>query len=205
MAFKLRPGKPEDVAQIAEIFFEVFSSHVIIGRVFPVGTQPALDFWHNSLNDDFKNPANRFLVVDDVSTTPPTMAAFARWNRVEATPDGAPPAEWPSNWPPNGDPALADRFFGELGAKHTEIMGRREHWFLELIATRHAYQRKGLGAMLVQWGIDRAEEEGWQCYLDSTPDGRRLYEKLGFRTLYTTEFPEMGYTHEFMLREKSKR
>lgn len=202
MAFKLRPGKPEDVPEFVKIFFDGFSNHPITARVFRPGTKEAMDFWQNSLASEIKDTNARFLAIEDISTTPPTMAAFAKWNRVEASDN--PPAELPNNWPSNGDTDLAKRFFGELGAKHAEIMGGREHWYLELIATRADYQRRGLGVMLVQWGIDRADEEGWECYLDSTPEGKRLYHKLGFATVCTTEYPDISYRHEFMVREKRK-
>jgi GNAT superfamily N-acetyltransferase len=202
MEFNLRPGQPEDVPDFVKTFFDSFSTHAPTIRIFPLGTKPAWDFWHNSLTDEIKDPAARFILLEDVSTTPPTVAAFAKWNRLEAS--DKPQDPLPDEWPSNGDQDLARRFFGELHAKHGEIMGGREHWYLELIATRKAYQRRGLGARLVRWGMDRADEEGWDCYLDSTPEGKRLYEKLGFKTLYTTDFPDVEYRQEFMLREKRK-
>ncbi|KAH8908544.1 acyl-CoA N-acyltransferase [Coniochaeta sp. PMI_546] len=202
MELKLRPGKPEDVKDYVDTFFDGFSTHAVTQRVFPLGTKIAWDWWYASLSDEIKDPAAHFIVIEDVSTTPPTMAAFAKWNRIQAS--TKPQEPLPDNWPSNGDQDLGRRFFGELHAKHGEIMGGREHWNLELIATKKAYQRKGLGARLVQWGVDRAAEDGWDCYLDSTPEGRRLYEKLGFKTLCTTEFPEINYTQEFMVLEHKR-
>ncbi|KAJ9138985.1 Acyl-CoA N-acyltransferase [Coniochaeta hoffmannii] len=200
MEFKLRPGKPEDVPNFIETFFDGFSDHAPTVRIFPRGTKPVLDYWHRSLTEEIQDPAARFIVIEDTSTSSPTMAAFAKWVRVEATDK---PEEPPADaWPENGDVDLARRFFGDLHTKHGEIMGGREHWFLELIATKKAYQRKGLGARLVQWGVDEAGRDGWECYLDSTPQGKRLYQKFGFRTLCTTDYPELKYTQDFMLRDK---
>lgn len=35
--------------------------------------------------------------------------------------------------------------------------------------------------MLTQWGVDLANREGLTTCLESTPFGRRLYEKCGFQ------------------------
>lgn len=200
MELKLRPGRPEDVKDYVDTFFDGFSTHVVTQRVFPIGTKEAWDWWYAALTDEVKCPAARFIVIEDTSTTPPTMAAFAKWNRMEASTN--PEAPLPDDWPSNADKDLARSFFGELHARHGEIMGGREHWYLELIATKKAYQRRGIGAMLVQWGLDRAVEDGgWDCYLDSTPEGRRLYEKLGFKTLCTTDYPDIDYAQRFMVLE----
>jgi GNAT superfamily N-acetyltransferase len=201
MDFNLRPGRPEDVADFVKTFFDAFSTHAVTVRVFPLGTKPALDYWYSSLTDEVKDPAARFIVIEDLSTTPPTMAAFAKWNRVEA--NDKPHERLPDAWPETGDRELGRRFFAELHDKHHEIMGGRGHWYLELIATKKGYQRRGLGAQLVRWGMEKADEEGWDCYLDSTPEGKPLYRKLGFKTLCTTAFPEIEYTQAFMLRHPS--
>lgn len=45
------------------------------------------------------------------------------------------------------------------------------------------YQRKGIGKMLMQWGLDRAEKDGQDVCLSSSTAGLSLYLKLGFVAL----------------------
>ena len=172
-------------------------------RYFKLGSPEAWDFINFVVYDDEVNdPHAHFIVIDDVSTTPPTMAAMAKWNKVKATTE--PERFTPDALPANGDPELAALFFAELHNKHVEIMGGREHWYLEMVATKKAYQRNGLGKTLVSWGIERAAEDGLDCYLDSTPEGQRLYEKLGFKTLSTTDFLDGRYTQSFMMLDNKR-
>jgi len=61
-------------------------------------------------------------------------------------------------------------------------MGKeRKHWYLELIATRPEWQGKGAAGKLIRWGLERADEEGTECYLEASPDGKPVYERFGWR------------------------
>jgi GNAT superfamily N-acetyltransferase len=84
-------------------------------------------------------------------------------------------------------------------------LGRRPHWFLELIARRAGYQGKGAGGMLIRWGTDRADEEGLESYLDATPEGKPVYERYGFRELETLRFFGGKYAQCFMIRDAKTR
>jgi GNAT superfamily N-acetyltransferase len=50
-----------------------------------------------------------------------------------------------------------------------------------LLATDAAYQRRGLGGMLLGHVIALAEAEGKKIYLEATKVGHPLYQKLGWR------------------------
>lgn len=58
------------------------------------------------------------------------------------------------------------------------------HLYLEYLATRRDRQGRGLGAAVLQPVLDRADEEGLGCYLESSnPRNRPFYARLGFREL----------------------
>lgn len=59
-------------------------------------------------------------------------------------------------------------------------MRERKHWYLELIATKPEWQRKGAAGSLIRWGLERADEEGVETYLEASPVGKGLYEYFGF-------------------------
>ncbi|KAH8820565.1 acyl-CoA N-acyltransferase [Xylogone sp. PMI_703] len=44
-----------------------------------------------------------------------------------------------------------------------------------------AYQRRGIGQLLVSYGIKRADEMGVEAHVEASPLGRRLYQLCGFR------------------------
>jgi len=52
---------------------------------------------------------------------------------------------------------------------------------LFIIFTHPDYRRQGVGQQFMDWGLKKADELGFDFYLDSTPYGRLLYEANGFR------------------------
>lgn len=52
---------------------------------------------------------------------------------------------------------------------------------MEVIATRPEYQGKGAGGQLIKWGLEKADEEGTETYLEASPHGKPIYERYGFR------------------------
>lgn len=55
------------------------------------------------------------------------------------------------------------------------------HWYLTHLAVRPDDQGRGLGRVLLQWGIERAEEEGVGTYLETTnPDNLPFYRAAGY-------------------------
>ncbi len=77
MKLQLRKGAPEDVPNFVETVVPAFSTNLIHQRVFPQGTQVTTDFWQSSLAEEIHDPKARFVVVEDMDTTPPTFVAFA--------------------------------------------------------------------------------------------------------------------------------
>lgn len=48
------------------------------------------------------------------------------------------------------------------------------------LVTRNLQRRRGAARMLVQWGLDRAEEMRVPAYLEAGVNGKPVYEKMGF-------------------------
>ena len=63
-------------------------------------------------------------------------------------------------------------------------------------------QRRGIGRMLVNWGIQKAEQQQRDCYLVSTPSGLPLYESVGFET--QREVLMFGVPHMSMMKWHTK-
>ncbi len=65
------------------------------------------------------------------------------------------------------------------------------HWYLFMLGVSPAYQRTGIGSLLLQPIIKQADKEGLPCYLEtSTEGGVRFYQRLGFEVVRTGGIPE---------------
>ena len=54
---------------------------------------------------------------------------------------------------------------------------------LQTVAVHPDHQRRGIGKLLMDWGMDVAERMNVPVYLEATYEGAPLYKKCGFETL----------------------
>lgn len=52
---------------------------------------------------------------------------------------------------------------------------------LSVLVVHPEHQRRGLGALQLQYGLKKADELGVQAFLESSPKGKGLYAKYGFK------------------------
>lgn len=53
-------------------------------------------------------------------------------------------------------------------------------WYLECLAVRPEYQKRGVGKELVRWGLEKSEQEGMCCSVISALGRDRFYQACGF-------------------------
>ncbi|KAI7715111.1 hypothetical protein KC353_g6337, partial [Hortaea werneckii] len=58
---------------------------------------------------------------------------------------------------------------------------------LEIIATHPQYRGRGAGSMMINWGLERADQDNVEAYLEASPEAVSLYEKLGFENVASTD------------------
>jgi GNAT superfamily N-acetyltransferase len=175
MPLTLRKATPEDSKALTDIYFSAFSIDAISLLVFPRNNAAASKFWYDSVIEEIADPTAHFICIVDTDTPDQTVVAYAKWN----TPSAPVAGELPE-WPAGGDHEIANHFFGNLVSRHAKIMEGRKHWYLELVATRPEYQGRGAAGKLLRWGMERADEEGTETYLEASPDGKPIYEHFGF-------------------------
>ncbi|OCL15025.1 acyl-CoA N-acyltransferase [Glonium stellatum] len=124
----------------------------------------------------------RLKVVD---TDSGEIIACAQWSvyphgKTEAgsKDDGKPPYT-----PPEVNLPALKALLGPLRGANIEIMGTRPYVMLNTLTTLPEHQRRGAASMLVQWGVDKADEMGVETYLDSSIIARPLYERFGFEVV----------------------
>jgi GNAT superfamily N-acetyltransferase len=81
---------------------------------------------------------------------------------------------------------------------------------LHMLHADPAFQGRGAGGMLVEWGTKIADELGLPAYLESSPKGYRVYQRYGFKDLEVFDFdmaPHGGtglYKEPLMIREPTR-
>lgn len=66
-----------------------------------------------------------------------------------------------------------------------------------ILAVDPTQQRRGIGRMLLQQGLDLAAQKGLDAFLVATPEGRGLYHSMGFRQI--GESYELGGTPHYSM------
>lgn len=203
MGLQMRRATPADIHAMCDVYFDSFSSHLVAARVFPQTSQASQVFWFKSLSAEIQDPrAHFFVVTDPASSNPDWVIAFAKWVQPETETshqDYVAPPDQP--WPTDGDTVLADEFFGALAQKHEEHMAGQPHWYLELIGVSQQYQGKGAARQLVTWGVDRADRDGVDAYLDASPMAAPIYRRYGFEDIETLDFAGGAHSEVFMRRK----
>jgi hypothetical protein len=49
-----------------------------------------------------------------------------------------------------------------------------------MLSTIPEYRRLGVTNMLVKWGVDLADRDELECFVDASDEGRPVYKKFGF-------------------------
>lgn len=85
-------------------------------------------------------------------------------------------------------------------ANHLHV---KEHWRLSQLAASPQYQRFGIERRLVQWGLERSDEEEVVAVLEATVTEQGLYKRFGFRHDGWVKFDAGKQKYSFMTREPS--
>jgi GNAT superfamily N-acetyltransferase len=144
------------------------------------------------------DPVMRWLYPeDDVFFAPggevfrPAMTGWIGLGEVWCTDDGVGAAIWiPPGRPeidftvdppaPEPPPDRLERF-AILGPLMEENTPAEPHWYLQLLATHPDWQRRGIGAALMNVIFERADSEGLGCYLETeTVENVAYYRHHGF-------------------------
>ncbi|TGO20838.1 hypothetical protein BPAE_0262g00150 [Botrytis paeoniae] len=176
MNLTLRPATTADAEALANIYFSAFSSDEISLLCFP-RSPVSWTWWYNSILSEIQDPSSHFLCIHDSSSPTSEIISYAKWNDKSApvaTLNDLP------EWPQGCNVEVSNHFFGTLIERRREIMGERKHWYLEIIATKPEFQGKGAAGKLMRWGLERADEDGVETYLEASPVGKEVYEHFGF-------------------------
>ncbi|EON66929.1 hypothetical protein W97_06333 [Coniosporium apollinis CBS 100218] len=80
------------------------------------------------------------------------------------------------------DPSTADLFDRAIpySMHHWAVGTRAENWYLDILAVDPAYQGRGFGRQLVEWGLERAKKENVHASLISSYGNEGFYQRCGY-------------------------
>ncbi|KAI0597284.1 hypothetical protein F4775DRAFT_257131 [Biscogniauxia sp. FL1348] len=110
--------------------------------------------------------------------------------------------------PEGGNPEFCREFFDAI-LKMSDKWEAKKMLGLSLLCTAPKYHRRGAAKALLLPMLGIADAAGLRTYLEATPTGRHVYERLGFRTVDEIEFDlstriegyETPYKLSIMVRE----
>ncbi|MCJ1303631.1 hypothetical protein MMC08_006441 [Hypocenomyce scalaris] len=204
MPLTVSPATAADIPALSDIYMLAFQDPIMLA-CFP--RTPSIRRWWDSHNTEafMGDPSARFIKVSDGDK----IIAYAKWI-VPAGPDERPTASRSSSnssdpnalpaWPDDASKGLCDSFFGELVKKRKEVMGERPHYYLETLATLPEHRDRGVASLLIRWGLDRADSDGLEAYVEASVVSAPIYEHFGWRTSSEVVTMEGPYTELCMRR-----
>ncbi|KAK5637375.1 hypothetical protein RRF57_013087 [Xylaria bambusicola] len=152
------------------------------------------------IEDAFQSQQERFLKACSIDGTP---VGFCGWEVIEQNHDQQ-QADEPRNkkkahklsWLPDtldvdGWVALSNN----LRAERCRVLG---------ISTVYAYQRQGIGSMMMQRICEETDQHGRCAYVLAAPEGVPLYSKFGFQTVGHVETTHGAITSMFRPSRRSR-
>ena len=74
---------------------------------------------------------------------------------------------------------------------------------LEMLATLPDYQGQGAAGQLIRWGLEQADRDGLEAYIEASPVGAPIYEHFGWVDIDTLVVLDGEYT-ELCMRRPAK-
>jgi len=80
------------------------------------------------------------------------------------------------------------------------------HWYLQMIGVDPAHQRQGFSSRLVRPVLERIDQEGMACFLETNVDKNvAIYRRFGFEVISEDKLPGTPVTSFAMLRKPPAR
>lgn len=96
------------------------------------------------------------------------------------------PSDWRKPeifWLQGGERDAAEDLVKPLWDMREKLWLDERYIYCHVVAVHPDYQKKGIGKLLVDYGLNVARQAGLPVYVESSRDGMRLYEGCGFRKL----------------------
>ncbi|MCJ1400183.1 hypothetical protein MMC11_003387 [Xylographa trunciseda] len=169
---------PADFDRLAEVEDLAFAHDKLIQLLFPAGHGgPTLtergDSHRKSQKEDLSN-----YYVKATSVATGEIVAWLKYHLFEDLEREHIP--YPKELPPGANVPLMEAGFGTLKALREGKMAGKQYGFVLILVTVPEWHRRGVGRKLLQRYMDVVDEKGWESWIDASPAGMGLYQKLGW-------------------------
>ncbi|MCJ1374398.1 hypothetical protein MMC20_005630 [Loxospora ochrophaea] len=132
--------------------------------------------WHNS------DPTSHWLYVTDTKTG--EVIGGTQWNIYKENPFASAPPSLRAYWIEEGTElrAIADQLLSNFLAGRPHRMNR-PHLLIMWCGTHSSHRRRGAGRLMMEWGLNKADELGLDAFVEATDAGFPLYKSVGFVTV----------------------
>jgi GNAT superfamily N-acetyltransferase len=193
-----REARESDITSMCDTFFSAFAGDFVMAQTFP-DTPSVREFWMDGLRNDIPDPTCHLRCIVDESLPDKPVVAYAKWEAChEKTIQEGPLC------PEEGDMEIAEVFFPRLRKRKFEIMGGRQYWYLACLCCRPSHQGQGAGRTLLKFGIDLADSEGKEIYLEASPPGVPVYQKYAWSEADRVVIFDGKFTEILMVRPAKK-
>ena len=201
--FEVRYATEQDVPALGHINSASFGGTALYRNAFPNVDSSAISGLKGALT--LKHLANpQIHVLAAVDSDAQEIVAYCRWvipaglgydqPAIPLSADGAALAANPMSRAP---PAMNEGPYNAF--KRLLEQGRAKYltegvMMVDILATAPQHQRKGIGAMCMRWGLEKADALKAKVYIESTMDGYALYSSLGWKPLeeVTMDYTQLG-------------
>lgn len=182
MPLVVLPARLPDIEPVYDVYFAAFKDEPIIDFLYPGGvdrkahTEGTKQWWsHDRIGYTTKC----------LDTDTGNIVGMASWDifwRPGEDNGWERPAGIP--WLEGEEKKRCEGILNSMWDIRDKLFGKQHRYiYLSVIAVDPEHQRRGIGRLLMQWGIDIAEKLDLPIYTESSESGLRLYESVGFERL----------------------
>ncbi|KAI0129447.1 acyl-CoA N-acyltransferase [Xylariales sp. AK1849] len=178
--FDVTTPNESDANRIASIHIAAMQSNMLLHAQFP--TRGSLRSLHRYLVDDtalhLRNVSKGILVARDSDSQ--DIVGFVKWE-LPSKPGQTEDEEL--DWPEDCDRKYIDEYYALAKEAELRAIGRMHCCHFSFLCTDPAWQGLGIGSLLSQAVMDKAEKIGLPVYLESTMAAVPFYERLNFERI----------------------
>lgn len=188
MGFVVLPALATDISDVYNAYFQAFKTNPITTALFPHAsaedmTNPESEFrkGHTAHTQTWwQEGAKTQYTLKCVDSSTGKIAGMALWD-VYLT-----PSDWKKGeigWLQGEEKERAESLIMPLWETRAKLWDNERYVYCHVVAVAPEYQKKGVGKLLVDFGIEVARQARLPIYCESSQEGLRLYEQKGFKHL----------------------
>ncbi|KAF2674879.1 acyl-CoA N-acyltransferase [Microthyrium microscopicum] len=185
--FNILPVEEADLLEVVHVRYEAYAPHLTV-------------LWHRKPSEEtFKQLASEMAeslnsktgaMFKAVDVETGRMAGVSSWKVYETTPSVEELEESfeDRSFPEEYNAEARAAFMANILQARKDYAIQRPNVSLDSLTVSPDFQRRGVGRLLMQWGMDKADKLGLENYLEASQAGKKLYESCGFRAIKEMQF-----------------